>query len=386
MSTDFDADAFWGTPPTSCTTTTNTTKTRQRGSGNSSHGNSSPREKSMSGASLTCAPATSKGSPSATSSQESADGPALSSLQDGPRTNRSGPCHARASHFPQQAKGQEPQTKDTSGLSPLNSSASADLQSCSENKSPLLSSLARSNDLSARMGKILQRRLLSGSMEYSLTWSQRTTPAGRLLWQQRASAHRTSGSGCTGWPTTKAKDGREWSPNAPPGSSSGHGLGAVAQMAGWATPDTCAGGTGPSQTDRNSMRLQDQVLGWTTPNARDWKDMASPEVLIRAMDGAKGSANLPRQAATISGPDTNSSPAGTAKRGALNPALSRWLMGYPVEWCQSALQAFRTLKQQGKRGSPGSRDMETPSSRKSPRSSSSPPKKLGTTELENFWE
>lgn len=170
------------------------------------------------------------------------------------------------------------------------------------------------------------------------------------------------------------------------------------------------------------MRLQDQVLGWTTPNARDWKDSASPEALMRAMDGEKGSANLPRQAATITGwrspisgdskmrisnpemaqkrmdsgkqisleleahmtfgPTTNSSPAVMAKRGALNPALSRWLMGYPVEWCQSAIAAFRKLKQQGKRGLPGSRVLAMPSSLKSRRSSSSPAKKP----LENFWE
>ena len=39
------------------------------------------------------------------------------------------------------------------------------------------------------------------------------------------------------WPSPKAKDGREWSPNAKPESASGHGLGAVAQTAGWPTPD-----------------------------------------------------------------------------------------------------------------------------------------------------
>ena len=54
---------------------------------------------------------------------------------------------------------------------------------------------------------------------------------------------------------------------------------------------------------------------------------------------------LPGQA---SGAIASSSPAGTEKRGALNPAFSLWLMGYPAAWAscgERAMQSCRKLQQ-----------------------------------------
>jgi hypothetical protein len=52
------------------------------------------------------------------------------------------------------------------------------------------------------------RQLLpwDGSIEYSMTWSRRDTPHGRVYYQLAALARRTSGQGCSGWPTPAHSD------------------------------------------------------------------------------------------------------------------------------------------------------------------------------------
>jgi hypothetical protein len=85
------------------------------------------------------------------------------------------------------------------------------------------------------------------------------------------------------------------------------------------------------------------------------------DVLLTACDHKDGNyqpnvpenALLGRQVWQASGPPATGSPAPMAKRGQLNPAHSRWLMGYPPAWDVCAATAM-------------------PSSRKSRKSSSKP--------------
>ena len=115
------------------------------------------------------------------------------------------------------------------------------------------------------------------------------------------------------------------------------GLEAQAKMASWNTP-TCPVNTNGHQAGNNRYvsHVTKLVAGWaTTATAtRDWKDGACQEAKVPV------NALLGRQA-TLCGAET-------ASGGPLNPAHSRWLMGYPTAWDDCA-------------------PMETPSSPKSRR-------------------
>ena len=302
------------------------------------------------------------GTASATSSPASEDGPTPSGSRASRTKPRSGREVAPASPSRWQDAERERLTSDTFGPLFTASSPSGALQSSLESK------------LRARMA-------CYGSPEYVLTWKGVDMPSGPPICRLRASARRTSGSGSTGWQTPSVADGMGG--HLTRGGARNNELllpgQAKAAMAGWPTPDTNERG-GPQDPAKrraggHSVTLQDAALvagwptpttmdhiereglqpsrvatgrtggyiaevlaGWATPTVQDAKNDAGPSQWDR------NSWPLNVQAASTDGEMPSSSPAETGKRGALNPAFPRWLMGFPPEWDDCAPMATRSSR------------------------------------------
>lgn len=126
---------------------------------------------------------------SVTSSPVSEPGAESFETPDGPTTSTSGRGRVRAKTSPVPASGEASTAISTSGPNGSDSSRPADLLS----------------SLESRLRAKLEGR---GSTLYSLTWKELATPAGRSIFQLRASAVRTRDSGSTSWPTPVKEDAR----------------------------------------------------------------------------------------------------------------------------------------------------------------------------------
>ena len=155
-----------------------------------------------------------------------------------------------------------------------------------------------------------------------------------------------------GWPTPMTEGSSESSRKTK--ALSGGRVAPTDAVKGWATPRTKDADGWRSAKARQAAGKPEDTLcgqatlaGWATPRTRDWKDSGDTEKVAKLMEQ---DATLPRQvAALISGQPTTSSPAPTENRGALNPAFSLWLMGYPPAWESCAPPATRSSRRSRRR-------------------------------------
>lgn len=269
--------------------------------------------------------------------RESPDGVTLLNLQDGREMFLCGPEVAPASRSQSPENGEEKRISAISGPKCDGLLTSASLQSSLESR------------LRVRMDGC-------GSPEYDLTWKRWDMPSGPQICARRASVRRTSGRGCTGWPSPKADDIEETveiklarikriaaSGKTPPGFPGT--LTVCAQLVGWQSPsvedDNRSGSwenyrkyTEEGQTSGCRLRAQIwSVAGWPTPNAEAAKE---------GMATGRQQSSL-GQTVTLSGLTPSSSNAATPTSPAtpdtaeyrLNPLFSLWLQGYPEEWACS---------------------------------------------------